>query len=410
MAIGLRLENNALNSKRKENITNLIYFTGLLLIISVKFLMNTSLSATIGSLYRPVTIAAEILFIIKYLAFQKNSSLNFITFICLEILAFINYKYSKNGDLIYIIPVIFAAKNIDAKKILKFFMGLISGLLGIVIVLALLGKIPDFIFSYNANGVNVTRHSLGMVYPTTLGAAIMYLTFAFLVYKKFELSLFQKMMIFVMAFVVREVAYAKTAMILLCMAGIIAIFYKPICRFLEKSNVIVPLLLVIIICFSIYIAYNFKTSSSVYQIINSKVFSNRLYLGYVAAMTYPIKIFGQFIYMRGYGGQTGYLMNQGLLRTNYFYIDSFYLQLLLIYGVIVFCITLGAIFYFTFKFNKERKFALVVILLLIVVDNIFEAYMFQYSFNFMLLLLFANTKNLINKENMVGKNEKKRKY
>lgn len=399
-----------MNSKRKENITNLIYFTGLLLIISVKFLMNTSLNAMIGSLYRPVTIAAEILFIIKYLAFQKNSFLNFITFICLEILVFVNYKYTKITTLLFTIPVIFASKDMDAKKIVKFFIGLISVLLGTVIILAILNKIPNYVFTYNANGVNVTRQSLGMVYPTTLAAAIMYITFAFLVYKKFQLSLFQKAMIFVTAFVVKEIAYAKTAMILLCAAGIIAILYNPICRFLKKSNIVMPLLLFIIIIFSLYITYRFNTSSSVWQTINNKIFSNRLYLGYVAALTYPIKIFGQYIYMRGYGGQIGYLMNQGLLRANYFYIDNFYLQLLLIYGLIVFFITLGVILYFTFKFNKEGKFSLVIVLLLIVVDNIFESYMFQYSFNFVLMLLLSNTKDLVYEENMVGNNEKKRKY
>lgn len=398
-----------MNSKRKENITNLIYFTGLLLIISVKFLMKTSLGEMIGPLDRPITIVAEILFIIKYLAFQKNSSLNVITFICLEILVFVNYKYTKNAILLYTIPVIFASKDIDAKKVVKFFMILISVLLGTVIILAKLNKIPNYIFSYNANGVNVTRQSLGMVYPTTLAAAIMYIIFAFLVYKKFELSLFQKIMIFVAAFIVKEIAYAKTAMILLCVAGIIAIFYNPVCHFLEKSNIIMPLLLFSIIIFSLYITYRFNTSSSVWQMINNKVFSNRLYLGYVAMMTYPIKFLGQYIYMRGYGGQMGYLINQGLLHTNYFYIDNFYLQLLLIYGLIIFFITLGTILYFTFKFNKEKKFALVIVLLLIVVDNIFESYMFQYSFNFMLLLLLSNTKNLVYEEKMVGNNEEKRK-
>lgn len=399
-----------MNSKRKENVTNLIYFAGLLLIISVKFLMNTSLSTTIESLYRPITIISEFLFIIKYLMFQKNNSLNIIAFICLEILAFVNYNYSKNGDLLYIIPVIFASKDIDAKKIVKFFMILISGLLGMVIILAVLNKIPNYIFSYNSNGTNVIRQSLGMVYPTTLGAAIMYITFAFLVYKKFEISLLQKIMIFIMAFIVKEVAYAKTAMILLCIAGTVAVFYNPICHLLKKSNISMPLILFIIIFCSIYLTYKFNASSLFYQMINSKLFSNRLYLGYVAIMTYPIKFLGQYIYMRGYGGQVGYLMNKGILRTNYFYIDNFYLQLLLIYGLVVFCITLGAIFYFAFKFNKERKFSLVIVLLLIVIDNIFEAYMFQYSFNFMLLLLLANTENLIYEDNMVGNNEKKRKY
>ena len=135
--------------------------------------------------------------------------------------------------------------------------------------------------------------------------------------------------------------------------------------------------------------------------INSKVFSNRLYLGYVAAMTYPVKAFGQYIYMRGYGGQTGYLMNHGLLHTNYFFIDSFYLQALLIYGLVIFLITVGSIVYFAFRFNKERKFALVIVLLLIVLDNVYESYMFQCSFNFLALLLLANTDMFIYKRQKI---------
>lgn len=387
-----------MQSKRKENITNLIYFTGLLLAISIQFLMSTTLGSNLGAVYRPIMIVAEGLLLIKYFLFQKNSALNFITFIGLEVIAIVNYKYTKNGDLIYLLPLVFSSKDVDGQKIVKFFFRLIIVLLGITIFLAVSGKIPNYIFSYNTGSVSVARNSLGMVYPTTLGATVMYLVFAYLVYKNFEISVFQNLMIFVIAFAVKKIAYAKTAMILICLAGIIALLYKPICRLLNKVN-IVPFVLFILIIFSIYLAYRFNSSSQIEQLINKKLFSNRLYLGYVAAMTYPIKLFGQYIYMRGYGGRIGYLINQGSLRTNYFYIDSFYLQALLIYGLIIFLVVFGSIIYFTFKFNKEKKFALVIILALIAIDNIFESYMFQCSFNFIALLLLANTNYFVSSKN-----------
>lgn len=387
-----------MQSKRKENITNLIYFTGLLLAISIQFLMSTTLGSNLGTVYRPIMIVAEGLLLIKYFLFQKNSALNFITFIGLEVIAIVNYKYTKNGDLIYLLPLVFSSKDVDGQKIVKFFFRLVIVLLGFTILLAVSGKIPNYIFSYNTGSVSIARNSLGMVYPTTLGATVMYLVFSYVLYRKFDISLLQKILIFVVAFIVNKIAHAKTAVILICLVGIIALLYKPICRLLSKVN-IVPFVLFILIIFLIYLAYRFNSSSQIEQLINKKLFSNRLYLGYIAAMTYPIKLFGQYIYMRGYGGQIGYLINQGSLRTNYFYIDSFYLQALLIYGWIIFLVVFGSIIYFTFKFNKEKKFALVIILALIAIDNIFESYMFQCSFNFVALLLLANTNYFVSSKN-----------
>ncbi|GAA0812490.1 hypothetical protein FC33_GL000886 [Ligilactobacillus aviarius subsp. aviarius DSM 20655] len=388
-----------LESKRRENIINLIYFTGLILVISIQFLTSTTLGSVVTSMYRPITITGEILLLSKYFLFQKNSTLNFISFLGLEIIAFINYKYTKNGDLIYLLPVIFSSKDIDGKKIVKFFFMTVTILLGITVMLAISGKIPNYVFSYNTGSSSVGRKALGMVYPTTLGATVMYLVLAYLTYKKFDISLFQNLMIFVIAFIVKKVAYAKTAMLLICVAGIVALFYKPICRILKKINIVVPILILVIILSSLYLAYHFNSSSQFEQMINIKLFSNRLYLGYVAAMTYPIKLFGQFIYMRGYGGQIGYLINQGALHTNYFYIDSFFLQTLLIYGLLIFLVVIGCIVYFSYKFIKEKKFSLAIILSLIIIDNIFESYMFHYSFNFMAILLLANTDYFISKEN-----------
>lgn len=389
-----------MDGKRRDNIANLIYFTGLILMVSVQFLKNTTLTA-LGPFYREIMMVAVFLFLIKYFVFQKNNFLNIFLFFVIAIIAIVNYKRMGNGNFTYLIVAIFASKDIDGRKIVEFIFKSVSVLLIFTIVLALLGKIPNYVYPYNANGVSVTRQSLGMMYPTKLGATIMYMVFAYLVYKNFELNTFQKIMIFVIAFFVKKIAYAKTAMLLICLAGIIAIFYKPICRFLRKSNIFVPILILFIVFLSIHLAYHFDTSSQFYQMINSKLFSNRLYLGYVAAMTYPVKLFGQFIYMRGYGGETGYLMSHGLLRTNYFYIDSFYLQALLINGLIIFLIVLGSIVYFAFKFNKERKFALVIVLLLIVLDNVYEAFIFQCSFDFLALLLLANTNSFVYKKQKV---------
>ena len=84
----------------------------------------------------------------------------------------------------------------------------------------------------------------------------MYMVFAYLAYKNFELNTFQKIMIFVIAFIVKKIAYAKTAMLLICLAGVIAIFYKPICRFLKKSNIIIPVVLLFVVLLSIHLAYH----------------------------------------------------------------------------------------------------------------------------------------------------------
>ena len=64
-----------MDGKRKDNIANLIYFTGLILMVSVQFLKNTTLTV-LDPFYREIMMLAVFLFLIKYFVFQKNNFFN----------------------------------------------------------------------------------------------------------------------------------------------------------------------------------------------------------------------------------------------------------------------------------------------------------------------------------------------
>lgn len=55
------MEEWILESKKSENIINSIYFTELVLVISIQFLTSTTLRSVVTSMYRPITIIDEIL-------------------------------------------------------------------------------------------------------------------------------------------------------------------------------------------------------------------------------------------------------------------------------------------------------------------------------------------------------------
>lgn len=109
-----------MNGKRKNDIINLIYFTGLILIVSVQFFRNTTLTTILSPFYQIIMVVVIILFLIKYFLFQKNNFINILLFFTLEIIAIINYKHTSDGSFVYLIIAIFASKDIDGRKIVEF--------------------------------------------------------------------------------------------------------------------------------------------------------------------------------------------------------------------------------------------------------------------------------------------------
>ena len=110
--------------------------------------------------------------------------------------------------------------------------------------------------------------------------------------------------------------------------------------------------------------------------------SGRLILEKVAFDNYNVPLLGQYIYQNGFGG--------GFKVLDYFYIDSSYVRTLMMHGIIIFAL-LFLLFYLLFtRFHQEKLYYWSICLLLVVLTAGIDQHMWDISYNFVFLALFAN--------------------
>lgn len=135
-------------------------------------------------------------------------------------------------------------------------------------------------------------------------------------------------------------------------------------------------------------------------IVLDEILSNRLSQGKQAFLEYPVKLFGQSIKMQGLGGETGAMH----AYREYFYIDSSYVQLIFINGVVMYLIVITLIVMSTYQFFKDKKYVLVISIVLVCISSMIDDLLLNMSYNIFLLSIIANTDSFIIEE----KNMKKR--
>ena len=91
------------------------------------------------------------------------------------------------------------------------------------------------------------------------------------------------------------------------------------------------------------------------------------------------------------GGSKGLsVFNHG--NVGYFYIDSSYLRLVMIYGVIVAFIMVGVMMTISIRSIVKENYVITVILLVVTLSCFVEQHLLELSYNPFLLILLANSK------------------
>src|SRR5699024_7000776 len=105
---------------------------------------------------------------------------------------------------------------------------------------------------------------------------------------------------------------------------------------------------------------------------------------------YPITLFGRKIVEHSFGGTKGATFaNHNLfeLSTNYFYLDSSFVRMLLVWGSIVFVLVISTIMWITIRGTAHKEYVLPAIFLLIAINAVLEPHILQIIYNPFLLAL-----------------------
>lgn len=303
----------------------------------------------------------------------------------ISICCIITLKCGKTTVLMSAIAILFA-KDINFDKLLRSVFSIRLITFFIVILLSMIGVLSNGnAFRISENGEIIKRYSLGFVHPN-----ITYLNFFILValylYLKYEnLTIKNYIFIFISAVALFKITDSRTGFITVILSIFISILFKNKNifknRLFRKVIMNVPLICGII---SVMISFNYTKNNKLFYIIN-KILTGRLELGKRFFDIYGINLFGQNV------------VEGSNLNGSYLRIDSGYISLIVVYGLVIFLIYLILQTKLLKMYVKNDRVKEIMLIIVFSVYGLTEVYVYNVFINISLLflsdLLYKNSIN-----------------
>ena len=305
------------------------------------------------------------------------------------ILLLTTWRTSKEFSLFSMGIFVLGARNVDFKRIIKiyFYVGML--LLAFVVISAMGGLIRNLV--YRRDMTNIVRQSFGIAYPTDFAAHVLYLILAY-AYLKFgkikwyDYAVFLAAAVFLVKFYdARLSAYAIILSIPVLWIGQRAQTDHLLSRFIASFYWTVPILSAYLV---IIASYFFTPSNKILTKVNNAS-SGRLFLGHKAISEYGFSMFGKQIIEHGWGGANGLKMSQNA-PANYFFVDSSFLRMTILYGIIMAIIILLAMTKISWESFQKGSFALASIIVIVSVSAMVEQRLLDLAYDPFLIALLAN--------------------
>lgn len=305
------------------------------------------------------------------------------------ILLLITWRTSKEFSLFSMGIFVLGARNVDFKRIIKIYFYVRMLLLAFVVISAMGGLIRNLV--YRRDMTNIVRQSFGIAYPTDFAAHVLYLILAY-AYLKFgkikwyDYAVFLAAAVFLVKFSdARLSAYAIILSIPVLWIGQRAQTDHLLSRFIASFYWTVPILLAYLV---IIASYFFTPSNKTLTKVNNAS-SGRLFLGHKAISEYGFSMFGKQIIEHGWGGANGLKMSQNA-PANYFFVDSSFLRMTILYGIIMAIIILLAMTKISWESFQKGSFALASIIVIVSVSAMVEQRLLDLAYDPFLIALLAN--------------------
>ncbi|MFQ9706986.1 MAG: polymerase [Limosilactobacillus pontis] len=370
----------------------LVYLGILSFYLFFSFLRNTTFDPYLGSrVFNVASYVTVLLLITKFCFFdlKKNSRISLIITSILFLIAVVVWHRSNSNLILVETAFILAARNVAFDEIVKRYFYVVLVLLVLVVFFSLLGVIKDLVFVVHGRAV---RYSLGIIYPTDLAAHILYLLLAHAYLNFSKLNWRYYCGYLVIAYLVKMITDARLSV--LCIVLMIPILMSAKLAQKNKDSLSYHLLItywmyIPLLAFTIFAGtYFFDAQNKIYFKID-RLLSGRLGYGHLAMDLYSVTLWGQKIVEHGLGGSSGL---QIFHRNNagYFFIDSSYLRLIMIYGIVAALVYILIMVFVSIKGVKLQVYQLTAVMLVVTLSCLVEQHLLELSFNPFLLALLAN--------------------
>ena len=376
---------NSFSNKLLQKVPNLgsiiyfVSFTCYLFAMSLKGTMLVNFLLSERALFY-LSIIPAFLVTLKIIFLDDHKWQDLTIFMLLEIILFAVGTNANEYQIFYLLFFIIGAKNIDIDKILQLFIWINLFVIVLSLIFALNGSVRNVMIT-RADSPAV-RYSLGAVYPTDLAARGFFMMLAYTALKRFKLNIAEYISCVALTALVYFVTDTRIDLLLMLFLLIcVAVYPKLSPLFAKIPAYLLEVVTILYTLAIILMGYFYHPGFWPLEKINSFL-SGRLILEKVAFNDYNVPLLGQYIYQNGFGG--------GFKVVDYFYIDSSYVRTLMMHGIIIFAL-MFLLFYLLFtRFRQEKLYYWSICLLLVVLTAGIDQHMWDVSYNFVFLALFAN--------------------
>lgn len=289
--------------------------------------------------------------------------------------------------------LIVGARGLRFEKILRVYFVCILTAMILTVVLALSGVIENLVYARERDNSDQVymRSCYGICSPTDLGAHVMYLVCCYAWLRERRMQWFELLIPIGAAAALFYMSDARCDAACLVVLAVGLIYVKlrrtlslkqgKVYRMDRRLSFAMAVASIPAAVISLGLAYIYDPHAGWMRKLNA-VLSKRLDLSHRGVSRYPLTLFGQFVKMNGWGGNTEY-------HNGYFWIDCSYIITLLQYGVLVLGIAIAILTVASFRQRKIGSWERLGILTLVAVQCMVEHHLTEISYNPFLLLAFA---------------------
>lgn len=376
-----------------------LYYCAFVYAIILSFLMSANYVPllAVSAIRRLIYLAVAMMFF-KIYAIDRFELRRIFYKSVILLLAIISWRLARGFNVLLYVSFILGAENVKFRRLIELFFGTVGILLAGTVLISQASIIKDFVYVRD----KFHRHSLGIGYPTDMAAYVFYLLLAYYYLHFKQLTWRTYVTVIVLDMIVYGITQARNSFVLILLTIPVVWIAQHASQYHRISRgvasfywMVVPLAAYCTILLSWL--YNKQLRAF---ILLDRALSGRLNLSHYALQKYGISIFGQHVHENGWGGYKG-LKHFNQAGFSYFYIDSSYIRLAVIYGILLGILIIIFMTIIAYRSTLNHEYILAAIIMLVSLHCIVEQHLIDFNYNPFLLALLSTT--TLNKTRIIQK-------
>ena len=333
--------------------------------------------------------------LIQYLCSQKYNWKEYIFAFCIWRLSSPVQTTEEGAVLFSHILLILGARHFSFRYLMKIYFAIVASLTALVVLASQIGVIENLVFEMREG-----RMAYGFVYATDCAAHFLFLALIYWYIRGQKIHYVETALFGILAAVAGFGCKARFSTALLVILIVVVVVYLFVEKRLGRERwnqmmsgkiseflVLFPLLANLVI----HIVSFVYTDRWKWLSMFDSLVSGRLSLAKKGLDIYGLDLWGNRIRMIGNGGRTQ-------TAAGYFYIDSSYLQISMLHGVVLLGVFLFLLFLVCLNARRRKEWIVLTICGFVVIHGLFEHHAFELAYNPFLLMAFAEAGQMESKQ------------